>query len=78
MDQEPPFFLWVEHDFFPKTDSHSIGSWPEGLLFAILFQPSTPRSLQPELSARAPRMFLHTILVRGGQSPQLHGADRLC
>jgi hypothetical protein len=55
---------------FSENREPLIGSWPEGRLFAILFQPSTPRPLQPELSARALRMFFaHDSCARGPQSP---------
>jgi hypothetical protein len=64
MDREPPGFLGLSTNFFRKPiAAHRIVT--EGMLFAILFQPSTPHSLQPELSASALRMFLRTIPVRG-------------
>jgi hypothetical protein len=61
-------FSLVEHNLFPKTDSHS-------------FVPAVYTALVFSLSslARAPRMFWHMILVRGeGNRRNLYGADRLC
>src|SRR5713226_6199586 len=58
-------FPLVEHDLF-GTDSQSIGSCPKGMLFEILFQPSTPaRFSLSSLPARC-GCFCTRFLCAGG------------